>query len=481
MTSFSGSRTRMMVGASTLAASSAGAMVAGMIRQKMTIVEFGPATLAVIGQAALFQGIWLTVVGVAIVNGARVTVSNGNYPLAEREATATWLTRAPVLAGVTLFPVAIWLGPLVSDFYTGTREWGALFAMSAIGGFVQVGLQNAFSTCQIFAGAREFVGAAATSTVASIVAMTALLVTGGLITLFASFIIVPAVGWGSIVASSATYRGILLQKAQLHWSYLRPVLKVAFATSITGGMALAVPSIISSQVAKSSSLSQAAFIQPLLLVPSIAGLVIASWTSVTMYHYNQTESEGTAVRRQGPWRDAIAVGAVLSFLAVLALPLVPVAVELLFDSSLVAATPLVAVQVGAEILTGIVWVASSMLLPAGRFWVFICLGAVGLTVKLVLSLTLLGTVGPISLAWGALAQNLVMIALMVALLRPTLGWRHWCALATTVLAAIATCLAWLEFPAFQLTPWIVAGSLATLTVMLTAGPGHSRMGFRVSQ
>ena len=450
--------------AAALSVTSLAFMLSGLVRQKLAISLYGEDILAVVGQAALFQGLWLLVGGVAVLNSARIIASDGRFDEQERIQTASWLSRMPLTAALVMVPLSLLVAPFVSAFYTGTREWSIAFALASIGGFAQVALQNLISMTQILGERREFIRSSVATSIGCLLCMIALMSRGDVALVFSTFLMVPLTGLVILVTVSGTSRRVLTSRAKVNRTHLRKAARLSLATSITAAASLLVPSIISAEIGRELSLKSVALLQPALIVPTIASLVTASWTSVTMYHYNLSESRTSSVRRTGPWQDAVAIGLVVALFGLIALPLVPIGIRLLYDASLESSSSLVAVQLGAEVLTAVVWIAGSMLLPEGRLRLFVSLGVGGQLTKLIVASLLLPALGPLALPFGSLAQYLTQVPLLLLILRPKMS--IWLQSRLVILFPVVAgmCWSWIYYPEFLWATWV--GS-----IVLLAGAG----------
>jgi hypothetical protein len=460
------------VGAGVIASVSLAFMLTGLVRQKLMVMKFGPDVLGAVGQANFFQALLMTIFGAGIVLGARVLLSDGRLPLQQRIEAGGWLMKRPFLLGCVLVPFAWVLGPMVSLFYTGSREWAFAFQMASLGAVLALFLSGATATVQILATRAEVVSSSAAAAGASVAVTIALVLVGNQDLALASLAVAPLVGSAAFLATSRTVRSVALVRARLDRPKLRRAAHIGAGSLVNGVLGLVVASWLSSRLAHSTSLSEVALLQPALLVSAAASLVTASVTSARLYRHNLTSAPGSDVRRRGPWPEALVFAGWMGIVLVLVSPMAPIGVLAFYDRTILPGTSLIGVQLAAETLTCVVWIAGSMLLPEGRVRLWMLATIVGQAAKLLVGLVLLPTLGAEAIPFASLVQYAVGVIALLIILRPRLGPGQYALLLALAVSAASMPLTWISFPTFN---WLALGvTVVVLGVGLALGGGFSR-------
>lgn len=462
------SRARIGTAAFSMALASAGFTLAGLLRQKLTVILYDTETLAVVGQATLFQNLVITLAGAGLVLGARVLMSDGTNDSEARLAAGSWLFRRPLFAGLALVPIAIALGPVVSTYFTGTDKWAMAFDFAAVGAIGQIAVSSALSSSQILGGAREYLRVATVSVLGVMLATSAVLVMGKLPAVFATFVVSPAITLGVALTLSPAFRRVVRAQPRLPRSARQATGAIAAGSLIHGGASLVSMSVLSSRLARSVSLNEVALLQPVILVSAAMSLVSGSLTSVLMFHHNRQASPDSELRQTGPWDTALAVSAAMMACGVVLLPTLPLGLRLLFDSSLVPGATAAGIQLAVEALVALVWIGGSMLVPAGRIRLWVFIGLVSPAVRLVVGVSLIPSLGATAVPISSLAAVALSAGLQFLLLLPRLSTASVILLATITISVPGTIMTWWDFPRFELQYYLIAlaCSLVSATTLL---------------
>lgn len=460
--------TRLLLASTTglLTLSSLGLMLAGIVRQKLAVVIYGPDVLGVLGQATLLASTAAIVVSAGAVLGGRVVMSDGRLPLEVRIAAGSWLVRRTFLLAAVLVPLLILAGPLLSTFFTGSPQWAAAFQFAAAGVAFSIVLNIAIVVTQLFSSRRRMLVVVLVTSLAMLVSNVVFVIPGNLTLLFATSLITPSAALLAMLLANPEVRHLVRATPWLDGTQAKRTLKVAASSTAVGLTAALVQSALSARLAHAVDLYAVGLLQPVLVVAQLLAVVTASATNSLSAHHNAVQSSDSPVRSSGPWRDAIQISSAICVVSVIVLPLVPVGLRLIYSADLLPAVPAVSLQVMSEGLTALVWLGASMLVPSGRFRLWLAVSLLALGVKFAVGWALMPMIGVIAFPIATLLQMVLTVLLYLVILRPCLGRSSVLFLTLMTVAVASACFAWLGYPRFALAPYLLSLSVSVVLALL---------------
>lgn len=430
-----------------------GFMLVGLIRQKLAVTDYGAETLAAFSQANVFQNVWQILVGGGLVVAARMVLSDGERGLFERSQAGSWLLRWPLLVGLVALPLGFLLSPSISSALTGSQRWSLTFVLAAAGIPVQMAVTNSLSVIQVLGRSREFLLASGLGTLAAGVSVVVLMHSGNLVWAFSTYVVVPGVTLVCLVVCSPTLRTTVQLSPRLRRVDLRRLGRITGSTAVNGLVAALVTAVLSARLAHTYGLVEVAILQPVVVVTMAASLVTASLTIILMLDINRQELRKRDLFRSGAWHQAIPLSLIFGVVAVGSTPLMPLAIRLVLDESLAGSSNIASVQVGAEVLTCVVWLAAAVLVPLNRLTVWVVSTVIGYVLRLVVGIALMPATGAGAVPIGSFAQALFTVALLLLILRPRLRWSELLQLLLLALAGLSTTLVWWRYPTLSWPSW----------------------------